>query len=344
MNGRGLGPGMATLTLRLSGVRAKEAEVVDIGGLDAAMSAMTAGSGLAWLDMRDPGDAERKWLLAQGFHEMAVEDCFKEPVPKAYVYDQHRFVVVRARDADSALDTEFLCVFITDDRLITVRHSAMPAVKNFGKRFGMKKTQRRVDLGAEYLLYELLDAIADDWYRILGGYSQRIDELEDQVFDPNTRYPNLLQDLHELKQDLREISKSVSPLQEVVGRMMRPKSGHVSADCEVYWQDIADVISKLADGVENYNAGAASTRDTYLSQSTMRLAEAQAEANDVIRTLTILATLLFPITAIASIFGMNIEVFGASTEMFGLGEILAMMALTSAVILGFLTWKGWLSR
>ena len=76
----------------------------------------------------------------------------------------------------------------------------------------------------------------------------------------------------------------------------------------------------------------------------MRLAATQAEANDVIRILTILATLMFPITAIASIFGMNIEVFGASTEMFGLVEIFGLRGLTSALILGFFYYRGWLSR
>ena len=332
---------MATITLRVSGDRAKHGEEVAVADLSAALD---AAEGLTWVDIRNPDAEERKWLLAQGYHEMAVEDCFKEPVTKAYVYDTHRFVVVRARDADKEIDTEFLCVFVTDELLVTVRHSAMPAVKNFGKRFGSKKIQRRVELGAEYLLYEILDAIADDWYRILRGYSTQIDELEDRVFDPNMKYPNMLQELHELKQDLREISKSVTPLHEVVSRMMRPDQEYITESCMMYWEDIFDVLTKLKNDVENYNAGAVSTRDTYLSQSTMRLAETQAEANDVIRILTILATLMFPITAIASIFGMNIEVFGASTEMFGFTEILGLMAMTSALILGFFYYRGWLSR
>jgi magnesium transporter len=332
---------MATITLRVSGDRAKHGEELAVEDLSAALD---AAEGLAWVDIRNPDADERKWLLAQGYHEMAVEDCFKEPVTKAYVYDTHRFVVVRARDADKEIDTEFLCVFVTDELLVTVRHSAMPAVKNFGKRFGSKKIQRRVELGAEYLLYEILDAIADDWYRILRGYSTQIDELEDRVFDPNMKYPNMLQELHELKQDLREISKSVTPLHEVVSRMMRPDQEYITESCMMYWEDIFDVLTKLKNDVENYNAGAVSTRDTYLSQSTMRLAETQAEANDVIRILTILATLMFPITAIASIFGMNIEVFGASNEMFGFTEILVLMGLTSTLILGFFYYRGWLSR
>ena len=332
---------MATITLRVSGDRAKHSEELAVADLSAALD---VADGLAWVDIRNPEADERKWLLDHGYHEMAVEDCFKEPVSKAYVYDSHRFVVVRARDADKEIDTEFLCVFVTDELLVTVRHSAMPAVKNFGKRFGSKKIQRRVELGAEYLLYEILDAIADDWYRILRGYSTKIDELEDRVFDPNMKYPNMLQELHELKQDLREISKSVTPLHEVVSRMMRPDQEYITESCMMYWEDIFDVLTKLKNDVESYNAGAASTRDTYLSQSTMRLAETQAEANDVIRILTILATLMFPITAIASIFGMNIEVFGASTEMFGFTEILGLMAMTSALILGFFYYRGWLSR
>ena len=332
---------MATITLRVSGDRAKHSEELAVADLSAALD---AAKGLAWVDIRNPAQEERDWLLSRDYNEMAVEDCFKEPVPKAYVYDTHRFVVVRPRDADRDIDTEFLRVFVTDDLLVTVRHSAMPAVKNFSRRFGSRKIQRRVELGAEYLLYEMLDAVADDWYRILGGYSERIDELEDRVFDPNVKHPDLLQELHELKQDLREISKSVTPLHDVVSRMMRPDQDYITESCMMYWEDIFDVLTKLKNDVENYNYGAVSTRDAYLSQSTMRLAETQAEANEVIRILTILATLMFPITAIASIFGMNIEIFGASTEMFGFTEILVLMGLTSTLILGFFFYRGWLSR
>ena len=332
---------MATITLRVSGDRAKHSEELAVTDLSAALD---GAEGLAWVDIRNPAQEERDWLLSRDYNEMAVEDCFKEPVPKAYVYETHRFVVVRPRDADRDIDTEFLRVFVTDDLLVTVRHSAMPAVKNFARRFGSRKIQRRVELGAEYLLYEMLDAVADDWYRILGGYSERIDELEDRVFDPNVKHPDLLQELHEVKQDLREISKSVTPLHDVVSRMMRPDQDYITESYMMYWEDIFDVLTKLKNDVENYNYGAVSTRDAYLSQSTMRLAETQAEANDVIRILTILATLMFPITAIASIFGMNIEVFGASTEMFGFTEILGLMGMMSALILGFFYYRGWLSR
>ena len=93
---------MATITLRVSGGRAKHGEEFAVADLSAALD---VAEGLAWVDIRNPEADERKWLLAQGYHEMAVEDCFKEPVPKAYVYDYHRFVIVRARDADKEIDT-----------------------------------------------------------------------------------------------------------------------------------------------------------------------------------------------------------------------------------------------
>ena len=114
-----------------------------------ATSLFLTQSGYIKTVMRKYGFDKREQVQtpAKGDLKVSVEDCFKEPVTKAYVYDTHRFVVVRARDADKEIDTEFLCVFVTDELLVTVRHSAMPAVKNFGKRFGSKKIQRRVELG-----------------------------------------------------------------------------------------------------------------------------------------------------------------------------------------------------
>ena len=329
---------MANITLRLSGDNAKVGSSVSLDEL----GTLVGNQQLAWIDILRPGDEERTWLMQQDLHHLAVEDCFKEPVTKAYVYESHRFVVVRARDADSDLDTEFMCAFVTENRLITVRHAEMPAMRNFAKRFGSRKVQKRTELGPEYLLYEMLDSIADDWYRILSGYSQRLDLLEDRVFDPNKKYPNLLQDLHELKQDMREISKSVTPLTDVVNNILRPDTEFTSEGCMVYWHDVQDVIGNLKENIANYNSGATSTRDTYLSQSTMRLAESQKQTNDVMRTLTIIATLMLPITAIASIFGMNIEAFGSGTGPVNLGEVVLIMGLTSIGIIGFFRYKGWI--
>ena len=163
-----------------------------------------------WLDILNPDEAEKKFMLEElNFHPLAVEDCFADPVDRAEHYETHRFVVLKARDADSELDTEYLLVFLTDNLLVTVRNTVLPAVERFRDRYRSIRRQKRLKRGPEFLLYELLDSVADDWMDILSTYSDKLDDLEDRVFDLRTRHSNLLESLHQLKQDLREIQKSI---------------------------------------------------------------------------------------------------------------------------------------
>jgi len=200
-----------------------------------AKSLQSINSG--WLDILNPGEAEKQFMLDElGFHPLAVEDCFADPVDRAEHYDNHRFVVLKARDADSELDTEYLLVFLSDSLLVTVRNTVLPSVERFRGRYRSIRRQKRLERGPEFLLYELLDSVADDWMDILSTYSDKLDDLEDRVFDPHTRYSNLLESLHQLKQDLREIQKSIIPFQNIVGRLMRPDEEFISKENHLYFR------------------------------------------------------------------------------------------------------------
>ena len=310
--------------------------------LPAAMAEVSGG----WIDIFQPvEDSARPFLeKGMGFFHLAVDDCFAEPVSGGFVYEDHKFFAFKARDQDRELDTEHLRAFLKGKWLVTVRHAHMPGIREFRKRFHTSKVKRLAKMGSEYLLYELLDSVADDWYKLLEKKSLRLDELEDQVFDPSQQYPDLLEDLHELKGDLREVAKSTTPLHDVVQKMLRTGENFVTEDTLVYFQDLAALTQDLERRVENYNSGAASTRDTYISQSHMRAAEAQAEAGEVMRLLTIIATIMLPITAIASIFGMNVSSFGAGNGPVDLKVILGIMGATGGVILLWLYTKGYIGR
>ena len=297
-----------------------------------------------WLDIMQPGDAEKGFLLdTMGFHPLAVEDCFADPVDRAEHYEDHRFVVLRARDADSELDTEYLLAFLTGSLLVTVRHTALPAMDRFRERYRSHRRMRRLQRGPEFLLYELLDAVADDWLHVMDGYSQRLDDLEDRVFDQARKYPELLEELHEMKQDLREMSKSITPLQGTVARLLRPDEEFISEPNYLYFRDLADVIHGLVNRIENYSTGVSSTRDAYLSQVSMRLGESNARLTEVLTTLTIIATIMLPLTLIAGICGMNTDQLPLAQGN-GFWLILALMGAFAGSMLYYFWRRGWLGR
>lgn len=140
--------------------------------------------------------------------------------------------------------------------------------------------------------------------------------------------------------DLREIAKSTTPLDDVVQGIVRSKDDFVTKDTELYYRDLADLTHGLVTRVENYSSGAASVRDTYISQTSMRLAESQAEAAEVMRLLTIIATVMLPITAVASIFGMNVNSLGANSGAIDFAHILALMGAIGGGMLLWLYFKG----
>lgn len=290
-----------------------------------------------WLDILNPGEAEKKFMLEKlNFHPLAVEDCFADPVDRAEHYETHRFVVLKARDADSELDTEYLLVFLTDNLLVTVRNTVIPAVERFRDRYRSIRRQKRLERGPEFLLYELLDSVADDWMDILSNYSDKLDNLEDRVFDPHNSYSNLLESLHQIKQDLREIQKSIIPLQNIVGRLMRPDEEFISEENYLYFRDLADVIKGLVIQVENYSSGAASTRDTYLSQVSVKLSESNSRLSEVMTTLTVIGSIMLPLSLIAGIAGMNV---GSD---FDFTQIVSVMIGFAGIMLFYFYRKGWI--
>tara|TARA_B110000014_G_scaffold169176_1_gene119975 strand:- start:130 stop:1116 length:987 start_codon:yes stop_codon:yes gene_type:complete len=302
---------------------------------DLATALLNVKSG--WLDILNPGETEKQFMLDDlKFHPLAVEDCFADPVDRAEHYETHRFVVLKARDADSELDTEYLLVFLTDNLLVTVRNTAIPSVERFRDRYRSIRRQKRLERGPEFLLYELLDSVADDWMDILSNYSDKLDNLEDRVFDPHTRYSNLLESLHQIKQDLREIQKSIIPLQNIVARLMRPDEEFIAEENYLYFRDLADVIKGLVIKVENYSSGAASTRDTYLSQVSVKLSESNARLSEVMTTLTVIGSIMLPLSLIAGIAGMNI---GSD---FNFTQIISVMVIFAIIMLFYFYRKGWI--
>ena len=304
---------------------------------------MSENSG-GWVDIFQPDEESTRDFLQQkmGFHHLAVDDCFEEPASRNFVYDNHKFTTFKARDADRDLDTEYLRSFLQDGWLITIRHAHMPGIAEFRKRIRSKSFMKDGMMNTEYLLYQLLDSVADDWMKVLSRQSERLDELEDQVFDPTQKFPNLLEDLHEIKGELREIAKSTTPLDDLIQGMLRSTDGFVTEKTDLYYRDLADLTHSIVTRVENYSSGAASTRDTYISQTSMRLAESQAETAEVMRLLTIIATIMLPITAVASIFGMNVQSFGAGSGPIDLTVILALMAGIGGGLLMWLYFKGYI--
>ena len=309
-------------------------------GLDTIQDAIRE-EGLAWLDILRPDDGVRQFLLEQmEFDELAVEDVFGPADTTAQKFKNHRFIVINARDADNQLDTEPVAIFIKENLIITTRHYNIPALKKFRGRF-KKADDEDLALGIDFLLYELLDAIADDWTPILNSYSRQLDQLEFQVFDPSKKYDNILESIHDLKRYLREASKSIESLNTVTMRLLKPNERLIGSGAERYFSDLHQLSIALVKRANNYSSGATSARDSYLSNISMQLAESNAQLTEVMTTLTIIGAIMLPLTLIAGIFGMNSDGLPLN-QIGGFWGIIGLMLLFATTMLTFFWRRGWL--
>jgi len=189
----------------------------------------------------------------------------------------------------------------------------------------------------------LLDAIADDWTPILSRYSNDLDRLEFQVFDPSTVYENLLEGLHDLKLKLREANKSIESLHTVTMRISQPGDKLVGAGVAHYFADLHQLTTALVKRVSNYSAGATSTRDTYLSHVNLQLAQSNARLAEVTTTLTVIGSIILPLTLISGIFGMNNH--DLPTDIVGgFWGIMGLMGGFALLMLTYFWRRGWIGQ
>jgi magnesium transporter len=154
--------------------------------------------------------------------------------------------------------------------------------------------------GPDYLAYALIDAIVDSYFHILEKIGEDIEELEDRLVAIPDK--NDLQKVHQLKRNLILLRKSVWPLREVLSQMQRNETGMIRKSTEIYLRDVYDHTIQVIDTIESYRDMVVGMLDVYLSSLSNKM-------NEVMKVLTIIATVFIPLTFLAGVYGMNFEHF-----------------------------------
>src|ERR1700750_1958973 len=278
---------------------------------------------LLWLDLHGT-DGEVLPLLHGVFQTppLAVEDVKESPQrPKIEDYDDFVSIVVYgARGLGEPL-TEVHC-FYAERFLVSVHRDEVPAVPEPCHTLGRLHTDRRL-----VALYRLLDALVDTMFPYLTAIDERIDELQDQIFvDPKE---SQLAGLFERKRELVTMRKMVTPQRDMVSTMMAQvvTIPGMTAESERYVRDLYDHLIRISDMVDSYRDLLSGSLDAYMSMVSNRL-------NDVMKQLTIIATVFLPLSFLTGFFGQNLGWLvnreGSLTAflVFGIGtEVLAVLPL-----------------
>ena len=274
-----------------------------------------------------------------GLHGLALEDVVNvHQRPKAEAYEDHVFIVTRMALPGSHLDTEQVSIFVGDDFVLTFQERPGDCFDLVRDRLRHSRGRIRKS-GPDYLAYALIDAVLDAYFPILEEYGERLERLEDAVI--SRARPELIEEVHGMKRNLLSLRRAIWPHREMVNELIRDEASVVSGQTRVYLRDCYDHAIQLMDIVETYREIASGLVDIYLSSMSARL-------NDIMKVLTVIATVFIPLSFIASLYGMNFDPDASPWNMpeltwrFGYPLALLLMAAVAGVLLAYFVRRGWI--
>jgi len=294
--------------------RGKKAVVRKDAGKEKLHLETLTWKGLTWLYIEQPAERETEYLARHyPFHPLDLDDCLSRiQRPKIDEYESYLFLVlhfpVYNKEARVTTSSQ-VSVFIGEDYLITLHRGELkPLVKLFKEcQIDEDSRQEHFGNGSGYLLYRLIDRLVDYCLPILSKIGDNIEHTEDDIFS-SRGVPRAIEELSLLRRDVISLRRIIWPMRAVIAGLEPKVRRFTGMDLEVYFGDMVDHVDRIWDGLDEYKEVIEGLNDTHDSLATNR-------TNNVMRMLTIIATILLPITVVASIFGMNIPLgpFAGST-------------------------------
>lgn len=327
--------GTRVLLLDLACEKPESAEITDpaqlAGGADKAVT---------WVHVMGFGDLDaiRRVGEAFGLHPLALEDAVHGGQrPKIEDYERHDFVILQhAAHRNGHVALTQVAMFFSETFVVTFQPAGddlLAPVRERACRGGL------LGKSADYLAYAIMDFVIDSGFPLLESLGDDIEAIEERVVAAPAHRENMRQ-LHRLRHDLRQLRRALWPQRDVLSRTLQDGGFAFSAATRVYLRDLYDHAMHILDVVETYREMVADINDLYLSGLSVRL-------NEVIRILTVIATIFIPLTFIVGVYGMN---FDRSSPWnmpelgwtYGYLILWAVMIAIAGGMLLFFRRKGWL--
>lgn len=297
------------------------------------IAARLASDGFFYADLHAPDEHELETLRREfHFHPLAIEDVrSRHQRPKIDVYTNHYFLVfyrIGAGGEDGEWLLQELDFFIGPNFLVVTHDSEAPLLDAVFERFCREEGKKDVSS----LLYDLLDAIVDDYFLYLDDLGERSQTIDEEIFE-NFDQKNLQQIL-DLKRDLALLRRVVAPARDTINVLLRRDPPILDTAHIFYFQDVYDHLIRITDSIDTYRELATGSLDAFLSIQNNRL-------SDIVRKLTVISIIFLPITAATGFFGMNFQIFEPQPRNYFLFlTSLALIVGVPLVMLLFLRRKG----
>lgn len=287
-------------------------------------------TGPVWIDVLDPDEAS---LVAVSkrfpLPPLAIEDCLHYPQrPKLDAYHDQSFLVwlfpqVIIGDGYTAHELD---VFLGEEHLVTVHQADVPALGRI-----IEHADAYLERGVEWTLHAILDMAVDEVFPLVEALSDDLEQLEGMMLAESN--PGQLQRLYTVKRALVSLHKVVGPERDIVRGLARLEA-FVEPDAYMYFQDVGDHLARLADQIDTYREVANGTMDIYLSSQSNRM-------NQIMKQLTVVATVFMPLTLLSGIYGMNFRYMPELEWRYGYFGVWAVMGLIALGMVAYFRRKDW---
>ncbi len=270
-----------------------------------------------------------------GVHPLTLEDTLNtDQRPKIENYGNYIYIVLKILYYDekkSEIISEQISIILGSNFVLSFQEIEVDIFGPIRERIRTSKGLIR-GMGADYLAYSLVDAVVDHYFVILEKLGEDIEALEAELVASPTR--KTLHKLHNLKREMLFLRKSVWPLREVITGLEREESPLIKSPTKIYLRDVYDHTMHVIDSVETSRDMLSGMLDIYLSSISNK-------TNDIMKVLTIIATIFMPLTFIAGVYGMNFKYIPELEWRIGYFVTLAVMSILGISMFTYFKLKKW---
>ena len=290
-----------------------------------------------WVDVRGVGDEAMLRRVAELFEidPLALEDAVNAPQrAKSEAREKHQVIIARLplRTETGALDSPQICLLVGSHHLITFQERPLGAFDPVRERLRTGIGPIRT-LGPDYLAYALIATVIDRYYPVAEELSHQLEDLEDEITGEATQ--DALTRLHDIRRQLVVLRRVGWPQREAITSLIRDQTPFVTDEVRSYLRDTQDHIAQIMELIDSCREMTVGLMDIHLSAVAHR-------TNEVMKVLTIVASIFIPLTFIAGIYGMNFEFMPELRRRAAYPIVLGSMVVVALIMLGVFRSRGWI--
>jgi len=303
-----------------------------------ACASLTTSPSVSWINVDGVHDTARIGQIGEqfGLHPLVVEDiAHTGQRPKLEEYDGYLFLVLRMlrwNEQKEEVEDEQISVILGAGWVLSLQERPGDVFEPLRERLRTGRGRVRSS-GAGYLAYALIDSIVDQYFAVLERLGDLVEEVGEGIAsDPK---PQAAEAIRRLKRELLFVRKSVWPLREVLNVLQRDDSPLFASATRVFLRDAYDHVIQVIDTVETYRDMISGQLDVYMSSVSNRM-------NEVMKVLTMIATIFIPLSFFAGVYGMNFLHMPELQWRYGYYGILSVMGAVAVGMVFYFRRKGWL--